>query len=89
MDNVDNVDKNVKNTLTSHLQRFTSVEKGKRNPQNYLYTNVHNPVDNVDNYLFVNAFPIESTFPAPIVINKSFFLHFFKINFSMSSNSLI
>ena len=46
-------------------------------------------VDNVDNYLFTSEFPIESTFPAPIVINRSFFLQFSKINFSMSSNSLI
>lgn len=65
---------------------FTNVEKEKRNPQNYFYTNVYNPVDNVDNYLFINEFPIESTFPAPIVINKSSFLQFFKINFSISSN---
>lgn len=64
---------------------FANVEKGKRNPQNYLYINVYNTVDNVDNYLFINEFPIESTFPAPIVINRSFFLHFLRINFSISS----
>ena len=37
----------------------------------------HSSVDNVDNYFFISSFPIESTFPAPIVINKSFFLQFF------------
>ncbi|EDR96867.1 hypothetical protein ANACAC_02572 [Anaerostipes caccae L1-92] len=53
------------------------VEKIKKNPQEKLYTIVYNPVDNVDNYFLTNSLPIESTFPAPIVINKSFFLHFF------------
>ena len=68
---------------------FTIVEKGKRNPQICLSTIVYKSVDNVDNYLFTSEFPIESTFPAPIVINRSFFLQFSKINFSMASNSLI
>lgn len=36
-------------------------------------------VDNVDNYFFNSVFPIESTFPAPIVINRSFFCNFFHI----------
>ena len=35
-------------------------------------------VDSVDNYFFMRLSPIEYTFPAPIVINKSFFLQFFR-----------
>ena len=57
------------------------MEKDKRNPQICLSTIVYKSVDNVDNYLFTSEFPIESTFPAPIVINRSFFLQFSKIKF--------
>ena len=46
---------------------------------------VENSVDNVDNYLFTSEFPIESTFPAPIVINRSPLIQLFNKNFSMSS----
>ncbi len=39
--------------------------------------NVNGSVDIVDNYFFKRSVPIKSIFPAPIVINKSFFLQFF------------
>ena len=42
-------------------------------------------VDNVDNYIPSKASPISTTFPAPIVINKSPFTQFFNKNFSISS----
>lgn len=42
-------------------------------------------VDKVDNYLERSASPISTTFPAPMVINKSPFIHFFDKNFSISS----
>ena len=43
-------------------------------------------VDNVDNYLEISSSPINTTSPAPIVINMSSLIHFSKINFSISSN---
>lgn len=42
--------------------------------------------DNVDNYYFRSDSPIFTTFPAPIVINKSLGTQFSLINFSMLSN---
>ena len=42
-------------------------------------------VDNVDNYMPRRCSPTCTMSPAPIVINKSPFIHFFNKNFSISS----
>lgn len=73
-----------------------NVDKSYKIRQNQGLCNVKNPhssedkiprrnVDNVDNYKPSKVSPISTTFPAPIVINRSPFTQFFNKNFSISS----
>ena len=54
-------------------------------PQPYLFILVDKVVDKVDNYLLSNDSPMDTTSPAPIVINKSPFVHFSNKKFWISS----
>ena len=61
------------------------VEKRIKNPHDLAADNHNRHVDNVDNYFPSRASPISTTFPAPIVINKSPFMQCFNKNLSISS----
>ena len=76
---MDNVDKYKKSLC---FQRFLVVKKSTFKGDKYPPLSV----DNVDNYLPKIDSPISTTFPAPIVINRSPFTQFFNKNFSISSN---
>ncbi len=75
------VDKVDKITTSQILRAFELVKKSTLNWDKILQNNV----DNVDNYLPNRDSPISTTFPAPIVINRSPFIQFFNKNFSISS----
>src|SRR5699024_4752528 len=58
---------------------------GKKIHMFYTEKNVYKHVDNVDNYLPRSCSPIFTTSPAPIVINRSPCVQFFRRKFSISS----
>lgn len=70
----------------AYKQATPTFEIEKNNPQSYLKKIVDKIVDNVDNYIPNNDSPIETTSPAPIVINKSPLVQFCNKKFSISSN---
>ena len=75
---VDNVDKNYKMRQNKGFcQEKNPHFPGDKIPQE--------DVDNVDNYIPSKVSPISTTFPAPIVINRSPLTQFFNKNFSISS----
>ena len=55
-----------------------------KNPHAFEVQNVNKRVDNVDNYFPRSVSPIFTTFPAPIVINKSPGEQLFNKKFSIS-----
>ena len=75
---VDNVDKK---RICLSFRAFLRLKKSTLGWDNFPHSNV----DNVDNYLPRSDSPISTTFPAPIVINKSPFIQFSNKNFSISS----
>ena len=78
LNNVDNVDNVWKR---AEIQGFLRIKKSTLQWDKINHYNV----DNVDNYLPKSDSPISTTFPAPIVINKSPVEQFNKINVSISS----
>ena len=54
---------------------------------NKLSIDVDKCVDNVDNYFSSSSSPMVTTFPAPIVINRSSCIHFFRTKSSIDLKS--
>jgi hypothetical protein len=79
--NVGNVDKNKKACKIMEKRMRLIQQKIHTKEDGYALLGV----DNVDNYFPSSDSPISTTFPAPIVINRSPFIHFFNKNFSISS----
>ena len=65
--------------------RFPKIHYVNKKSTSIIHKNVNYDVDNVDNYCWRRCSPIRYTSPAPIVINKSLFMHFSDKNFSISS----
>ena len=96
MERVDNVDKKVPETYgkvtasdkIGKNQEIQSVEKiilCKHKSTSKMESFPHLNVDNVDNYFPRRCSPTCTMSPAPIVINKSPFIHLFNKKFSISS----
>lgn len=86
MDSVDNVDCFYVVHESFDFSRVVELCRKKEIHNFYVQSINIKIVDNVDNYLEIRSSPINTTSPAPIVINMSSFIHFSKINFSISSN---
>lgn len=83
VDNVDNVDKTHPHIVK---REYRDVEKCVKNPHtNFEFYTIDMWIMWIS-YLPSSVSPISTTFPAPIVINKSPLIHFFNKNFSISSN---
>ena len=67
------------------IKRKKCIGSSTKYPQKIIYRRGFFSVDIVNNY-FCNRFsPIFTTSPAPIVINRSSFVQFFKRKFSIAS----
>ncbi len=93
VENVDIVERDIHilkklGRIAEKYRDFMEVKKhGKKRkyPQIKMTGNGVESVDIVDDYFCRRFSPIFTTFPAPIVINKSSSIQFFNKNFSMSS----
>lgn len=82
--------------MVTAIKIFFSRKMGQTQERKKYYVNKKNPheeagknrllhVDNVDNYIPSKCSPTFTMSPAPIVINRSPFIHFFNKKFSISS----
>ena len=77
--------KSVENT--SFFHKKSSVCKIKIYQHLFPEEMVEKNVDNVDNYFSSSSSPMVTTFPAPIVINRSSCIHFFRTKSSIDLKS--
>ena len=74
-----------KSTSNKGCENRQTILKIKNYPHYLSPENANKNVDKVDNYSPSSSFPINTTSPAPIVINMSPSIQFSKIKFSISS----